>query len=543
MVDGIDLLLILPEIVLALVGLTILGVDLFYLRRKRGMAGEARSSFLGYFALGGLLVASGVSALWGPNSLLQGVGPLQQIFAGIIGRVQQGGELFGGALRMDGLTQFFRVVFLLVAALVLLLSLDRKWGDHEGEYYALLIFAVLGMILMTGAAELVTIYAALELTSIALYVLAALDFRRRSIEAGLKYFLFGAFSSAILLYGLSLVYGIAGTTTLVGVARAVALAGGLPGMLTPAGSGLLLGLIFLVAGFGFKLALVPFHAWAPDVYEGAPTPIAAFISTGSKAASFLVLLRVLRLGLIDVAGSATLDSFFARALRGLFGGEAGPPAPVQVEGWVGILAVLAFITFTAANLMALPQKNVKRLLAYSSIAHAGYMLIGVLLNSRAGTQALFYYLVAYLLTNVGAFATVVAVSRTVGGEEIKDFAGLSKRSLPLAGALSILFLSLGGLPPLAGFFAKFWLFWSAFQQGMVWLAVAALINTIIAFYYYLRVLRAVWFDAPADDKPVALGEFVSTVLLVTSVLVIAIGLLPQFALNVLERAVRVFFPF
>ncbi len=543
MVDGIDLLLILPEIVLVLAGLAILGVDLFYLRRKRGMAGEARSSFLGYFALGGLLVASGMSALWGPGSLLQGVGPLQKLFAGIIGRVQQGGDLFGGALRMDGLTQFFRVVFLLVAALVLLLSLDRKWGDHEGEYYALLVFAVLGMILMAGAVELVTIYVALELTSVSLYILAALDFRRRSAEAGLKYFLFGAFSSAILLYGLSLVYGMAGTTTLSGIARAVALAGGLPGMLTPDGSGLLLGLIFLVAGFGFKLALVPFHAWTPDVYEGAPTPIAAFISTGSKAASFLVFLRVLRLGLVDVAGSATLDSYLARALRGIFGGAAGPSAPVRVEGWVGILAVLAFITFTAANLMALPQKNVKRLLAYSSIAHAGYMLIGVLLNSRAGTQALFYYLVAYLLTNMGAFATVVAVSRAVGGEEIKDFAGLSKRSLPLAGALSILFLSLGGLPPLAGFFAKFWLFWSAFEQNMVWLAVAALINTIIAFYYYLRVLRAVWFDAPADDKPVAVSDFVSTVLVVTSVLVIVIGLLPQFALNVLERAVSVLFPF
>jgi NADH-quinone oxidoreductase subunit N len=519
--DGIDLVLILPEVILALLGIVILGVDLFYLRRKR-TDGASRSNYLGYFTLVSFLVVSLASWLFGPRSLLQGTQMFARLFAAITDRLQQGGEVFGGALVVDGITQFFRVVFLLVAALVLLLSLDRKWGEHEGEYYALLVFAVLGMTLMAGAVELVTIYVALELTSISLYILAAFDFRRRSIEAGLKYFLFGAFSSALLLYGLSLVYGFTGTTTLAGIARAITLAGGLPGILQPAGSGLLLGLIFLVAGFGFKLALVPFHAWTPDVYEGAPTPITAFISTGSKAASFVVVLRVFLVGL---------------------GGAAGNPAKGEWGGWAGLLAVLAVVTFTLGNLMALQQKNVKRLLAYSSIAHAGYMLIGILLNSRAGTQALFYYLAAYILTNVGAFATIVAVSRAVGGEELKDFAGLSKRNLPLAGALTVLFLSLGGLPPLAGFFAKFWLFWATFEQGLVWLAVAALINTIVAFYYYLRVLKAVWFEQPAEDKPVVVSDAVSVTLIATTGLVIFIGLVPQLALRFLEGAVSVLFPY
>jgi len=277
----------------------------------------------------------------------------------------------------------------------------------------------------------------------------------------------------------------------------------------------------LVAGFGFKLALVPFHGWAPDVYEGAPTPITALVSTGSKAASFVVVARVFQVALAGAGGDAQWAKW---------------------QGWRGLLALVAVVTFTAANLMALPQRNVKRLLAYSSIAHAGYMLIAVLLGSYQGYQALFYYLFAYVLTNVGAFAAVIAISRHVGGEEIERFAGLSKRSLPLAGGLTILFFSLGGIPPLAGFFAKFWLFYGTFKEGLYWLATVALVNTIIAFYYYLRVLKAVWFDPPAEDRPVATSDAVSVTLLVTSVLVIAIGVVPNWVLRLLEGAVRVLFP-
>lgn len=514
MIDKVDLLLILPEIILALMGLVILGVYLFYLRRRYD--GVARSEILGYATLVALVLVSLTSYLFGPRSLLQSSMP--QLFADLLRR----GSAFAGTFLVDGITQFFRVIFLLVAALVLLLSLDRKWGDHEGEYYALLILSVLGMSLMAAAGELITIYIALELTSISLYLLAAFDFRHRSIEAGLKYFLFGAFSSAILLYGLSLVYGYTGTTGLYEIAEAIRInSGGLAGLLQPEGHGLLLGIAFLVAGFGFKLALVPFHAWAPDVYEGAPTPIAAFISTGSKAASFVVVTRVFQIALRYIGGSARWGEW---------------------QGWTGLLALLAGVTFTAANLMALPQRNVKRLLAYSSIAHAGYMLIGVLLNSRTGVQALFYYLFAYVLTNVGAFATVVVVSRRVGGEEIEHFAGLSKRSLPLAGALTVLFFSLGGVPPLAGFFAKFWLFWATFEADLIWLAALGLANTIIAFYYYLRVLRAVWFDPPPEETPVVAGDAVSVTLLATSLLVIGIGIAFHWALNFLEGAVRALFP-
>jgi NADH-quinone oxidoreductase subunit N len=512
--DAVDLLKILPEIILALLGLVILGVDLFYLRRRPDRGN--RSSFLGYFTLVALVVVSLASLLFGPQSPLWFQGLMPRLFANLL----QGQPAFGGIFLWDGITQFFRVIFLLVAALVLLLSLDRTWGKHEGEYYALLVLAVLGMSLMTAAGELITIYVALELTSISLYLLAAFDFKRRSIEAGLKYFLFGAFSSALLLYGLSLVYGFTGTTRLDGIAEYIKQWGGLSGLFQ-GGQGLLLGIAFMVAGLGFKLALVPFHAWAPDVYEGAPTPIAAFISTGSKAASFVVVIRVFQVALRDAAGNAAWGTW---------------------EGWTALLALLAVATFTLANLMALPQKNVKRLLAYSSIAHAGYMLIGVLLVSEAGTQALFYYLFAYVLTNVGAFAAVIAVSRAVGGEELQHFAGLSKRSLPLAGALTILFFSLGGVPPLAGFFAKFWLFMATFQKGLIWLAVVGLLNTIIAFYYYLRVLKAVWFDAPAADTPVTTSDAVSVVLLATTVLITLGGLVPQIALPILRGAVGVLFP-
>jgi NADH-quinone oxidoreductase subunit N len=211
-------------------------------------------------------------------------------------------------------------------------------------------------------------------------------------------------------------------------------------------------------------------------------------------------------------------------------------------GWAGMLAVLAVVTFTVANLMALSQKNVKRLLAYSSIAHAGYLLIAVLLNTREGTQALFYYLAAYVLANMGAFAAVIAVSRAVGGEELKDFAGLSKRNLPLAGALTILFFSLAGLPPLAGFFGKFWLFWAAWKEGLIWLVGIGLLNTLVSFFYYLRVLKAVWFESPAEDKPVVLSDAVSVTLIATTGLVIFIGLMPQWALQFLEGAVSVLFP-
>jgi len=508
-----ELLLILPEIILALLGLVILAVDLFYLRRRAD--GAARSGWLGYFTLISLVLVSVASYLWGRESILKDSFP--RLFAELSLRR----TLFGGAFQVDEITLFFRVIFLLVAALVLLLSLDRKWGEHEGEYYALLVFSVLGMNLMTGAGELITIYIALELTSISLYLLAAFDFRRRSVEASLKYFLFGAFSSAILLYGLSLVYGFTGTTNLQDIANFVFEYGGLPG-LVQTGQGLLLGIAFMVAGFGFKLALVPFHAWAPDVYEGAPTPIAAFISTGSKAASFVVVLRVFQVGMRLAAGNAEWGTW---------------------SGWSGLLALLAVVTFTGANLMALPQRNIKRLLAYSSIAHAGYMLIGVLLGTAGGSEALFYYLFAYVLTNVGAFAAVIAVSRVVGGEEIERFAGLSKRSLPLAGALTVLFFSLAGVPPLAGFFAKFWLFKATFDGGLVWLAVVGLVNTIIAFYYYLRVLKAVWFEQPVEDTPVKTSDAVSVALLATTLLVILAGILPQWVLsNLVRGAVSVLFP-
>jgi NADH-quinone oxidoreductase subunit N len=378
--------------------------------------------------------------------------------------------LFGGMIRHDWLAFSFTILFLFSASIACMLSIGLGGVSDRGEYYALVIVATLGMSLMASAADLVMLYLSIETTSIPLYILAGfLKQDDKSTESGLKYFLFGAMTSTVMLYGFTLLYGAAGDTNLYRLADRM-LAGAIP-LVYIVGAALL-----VLVGFSFKVAAVPFHFWTPDVYEGAPTPITAFISTASKAAGFAVLLRVL------------LAVF-----------------PAVAPYWVSLLAVVAAVTMTLGNLLALAQKNLKRLLAYSSIAHAGYALIGVVALSQFGAGSAVFYLGAYVLTNLAAFAVVVLFARAAGSEEIADYAGMSRRSPGLALAMLVAMLSLAGMPPLAGFVAKFYVFAAAVQSGLIWLAVLGVLNAIIGLYYYLTVLKVIYlYRSEHEDKPITL---------------------------------------
>lgn len=429
-IDSSMILAILPEILLlALAGLVLL-LDL--------ILPEERRSNLGWVTASGLLLIGLVS-----------------LFVARPG--EQPALLWGGMVRHDWLAFIMKLLFLFSAAITSLFAMDDARLGKRGEFYILLLSSTLGMNFMASAADLVMLYLAIETTSIPLYVLAGFLIRDdKSTEAGFKYILFGALTSAIMLYGLSLVYGFAGTTSI------YQLASGLQqGQLT---SATMIGsLLLILVGFGFKISAVPFHFWAPDVYEGAPTPVAGFLSTASKAAGFAVLLRFLL--------------------------AAYPNIVVQ---WGAVLIAMSVATMTLGNLLALAQKNLKRMLAFSSIAHAGYILIGVVVASKMGTTSVIFYLIAYLFTNLAAFGIVTVYGRILGSDEIKDYAGMSRRSPWLALAMMVAFLSLAGMPPFGGFVVKFMVFASAVNANLVWLAVIGVLNSIIGLYYYLTVLKVVY---------------------------------------------------
>jgi NADH-quinone oxidoreductase subunit N len=403
------------------------------------------------------------------------------------------GTDFARMIYLDNYTNFFYFILILGSALTVLLSRPylEEYGKNLGEYYALVLFATVGMMLMASSAHLIMIFLGLEIMSIAVYVLAGL-FREdlRSNEAALKYLVLGAFSSAFLLYGMAMLYGAAGGTLyLSDLAVKLSDKAAMGSPLT------LLGIGLLIVGFGFKVAAVPFHFWTPDVYEGAPTPITAFISTASKAAGFAVLLRVMLAVFPAVAGD-----------------------------WTGILAGMATATMTLGNLLALAQKNIKRLLAYSSIAHAGYALIGLVALSQFGAASLVFYLTAYVVTNLAAFAVVILFARSAGSEEIADYAGLSRRSPGLALALMVALLSLAGMPPLAGFVAKFYVFAAAVQSGWIWLAFVGVLNAIVGLYYYLTVLKVVYlYRSENDHKPIAIPGVYAAALVICILAIVLIG--------------------
>lgn len=385
----------------------------------------------------------------------------------------------------------------------------KKLSSHQGEYFALLLLSMVGMMFLASAGELITLYVALELTTISLYVLAAyLKNESRSSEAGLKYLILGGISSALLLYGISLIFGLTGTTFLKDIKMTL-----ITTFLTyqKIGPALILSLIFLIAGFGFKLALVPFHMWVPDVYEGAPTPITAFLSVASKAAGLAAFIRV----------------FFRSFL--IF----------QID-WVLLIAVLAALAMIIGNIIALLQTNIKRMLAYSSIAQIGYILLGVVAATSRGVASVSFYLFVYLFANMGAFISAITFSNTTGSDEIKDYAGLSRRSPALAAMMAVFMLSLVGIPPLAGFTGKYYLFSAAIEQKYIWLVVIAILTSVISLYYYVGVIKQMYFQTSTADKPIAIPMALKVSLIISVIGVLLFGVYPNIFLNFAAQAALVF---
>lgn len=459
-----DFQYILPEIVLTAGALLLLVVDLLTSRQQQRVLGWCALAVLGATALT-LLPFSGANL--------------------VVSR---------GLLAIDGFAFFFKLIFLGSAAITILMSSSylEAEGLKAGEYYFLILCATLGMMFMASGIDLIAIFIGLETMAVAFYILAGyVKPNRRSNEAAVKYFLLGAFSLGLLLYGMSLLYGLSGTTNLREL-TATFVAGESDALL-------LVAMILVIAGIGFKIAAVPFHMWAPDVYEGAPTPVTAFLSVGSKAASFAMLIRI-----------------FFEGLPGL------------VEEWRPIFYALAIITMTMGNIAAITQSNIKRMLAYSSIAHAGYILIGVVAGTPRGFTAIFVYLMVYVFMQLGAFAVVSMLRReNVAGDELKDLSGLYFRYPVAAFAMLFFMLSLGGIPPTAGFMGKFWLFSAAIESGYVWLAVVAVGNSAISLYYYIRVIVYMWIKEEIAGPPIRVSPAMVAALVITLVGTIVFGLYPR----------------
>jgi NADH-quinone oxidoreductase subunit N len=471
-----------PEVVLTATLLAVLGVDVGAMRWE---SARHRQLVATIFAVLGCLVATAFVVLGGTSA-----GPV------------------GGMLVIDGAARVVKAAILGVTLLTLLLTLHTAVTRHVGEFVALTLLASVGMMLLAGAENLLMIFLSLELTSLTLYTLTALSKERaQAAEAALKYFLFGALAAAFLLFGISLLYGVGGELQLSRLGAA--LNGNERDPL------LLLALAFLLAGFGFKVAAVPFHLWAPDAYEGAPTPVAAFIASGSKVASFLVLGR-------------TLSSMAGAAGDGTWAGLA--------PGWIPLIVVLAAGSMILGNLAAILQHNVKRLVAYSAIAHAGYALLAVAGNTSHTLPALVYYAVTYAFTVVGVFGVIGVIERDTGGADIGRFGGLARRSPALALCLLVCVLSLAGIPPLAGFFGKFYVFATAAgatkgNLGLLWLVALALGMSAVSLYYYLGILKQAYVgESQAPDAPVHVGAGPWAGIALATVAVVVLGCAPNWLL-------------
>ena len=421
-----------------------------------------------------------------------------------------------GMLVLSPLSPILKGILLVLTICTALVSLETKFTEHAGEYFALLLLATVGMMFLVSTENTLLIFVSLELLSLCLYVMTAFNKQNiQSAEAALKYFLIGGVSAAFLLFGLSLAYGLTSELNLTRMAAHVAGA-----KLDPL---LVLAMLMIVVGFGFKVAAVPFHLWAPDAYQGAPTPSAAFIASGSKVASFFILAKVMMVGFAGAEGSGAWRGF--------------------AQGWVPILALLAALSVVVGNLAAIAQSSVKRLLAYSAIAHAGYALVGVLANQKTdGLAAVLYYVTTYALTTVGAFAVVAVVQEQMGNDKLTAFAGLSRRSPLLACCLMIFLLSLAGIPPLAGFFGKFYLFKAGLflkgggtaSLGLLWLVILALAMSAVSLYYYLQVLKQAFVaDAPPDAPALSMSKVTSVMLVLLAGSVLVLGVFPSLLLNTL----------
>ncbi len=479
LIPAVNMTPILPEIFLSVLAMALLLINVF---RPGG-----QKSYLAYISFIGIVAAAVlVGAGWGGHI-----------------------ESFSGSVVLDNFATFFKMIFLVAAGLTVLIADDymEREGCNHGELYPLILFAVVGMMLMASGTDLMTIFLGLEVMSVSLYVLAGFNrANKKSNEAGLKYFLLGAFSTGFMLYGMALIYGATGTTRLYKIATIV-------GQMTLPSANIMLvaGMLLMMTGFAFKIAAAPFHMWTPDVYEGAPTPMTAFMSAGPKAAGFAALLRI-----------------FLVALPTL-----------QVE-WSQVLWVLAALTMTIGNITALRQDNIKRVLAYSSIAHAGYALVGFAAGNGTGTAGILFYMLSYAFMNIGAFAIIILVGKK--GEtngNVSDFAGLGFKKPILALAMTLFLFSLAGVPPAAGFIGKFYLFSGAIQKGYIWLAVIGVLNSAASVYYYLRIMVYMYFKESTEEF-----EWVKVSVPVALALIIAVagtlipGVVPSYILQYAQMAVK-----
>lgn len=462
-----------PAIILCLFGCGILLTDAFLVRRT------------------GKRWLNAVTAL-------AGEGVVAAVLMQYLPEVRSGGALsgLGGSILVDGFGVFFNLVFMLAAALAVILSARymESEGEQRGEYYALILFAQAGMSIMATGQDLVVLFVALETMALSFYVMVGfLRDSKRSNEAAMKYLILGAFSSGLLAYGFSVLYGISGSTSLAVIGEAIADRAALDWIL-------ILALITTSVGLFFKIAAAPFHMWAPDVYEGAPTPTTAYVSVASKAASFALMIRL-----------------FVTAYGSL------------AEAWVPLLAIVAIATMTIGNLAAVTQSNLKRLLAYSSVAHGGYILLGLVAFSETGLRGIAIYLLAYVFMNFGAFALIAALRRDgEAAEELDDLNGLFGRAPGYTILMAIFMLSLAGIPPLAGFYGKYYIFLALLGKGYYIIAVFAALYVAVSAYYYFRVIRACWLGEAAE-RPASLDMNLGTrtALVASGVLTVVIGILPQ----------------
>jgi len=469
------LILLSPQLILVVWALLVLGLDLLLKKAKDNLA---------YVALAGLAPTLGAAVYL----LLQ----------------RPGQSLLSGMVQVDAYSLYFTIIACLASGLVILASMEymKARTRYRGEFYGLLLLATLAMTLMAASTNLIMIYLSIEFMSLTSYVLVGY-FRDdpKSSEAGLKYFLFGAVTSSLMLYGMSLMYGATGTTDLAEIAANLA---AMYATMPPMRWLILPAILFMLAGFSFKMALVPFHQWSPDAYEGAPTPVATLLSVGPKAMGFSILLRVLITAV-----------------------------PLFQFDWVAILMGISLVTMTLGNLTAMRQTNIKRMLAYSSIAQAGYVLVGVLSLGPFGEASglailgVLLYLMAYLFTNAGAFIAVIAFSHVTNSDEIADYAGLVRRAPALAAVMVVFLMSLAGLPPTAGFVGKLLVFGAAVKAGYYYLAIVGVVNSVISVVYYFNVVRQMFFLPPPVEGRLSLPRFPMVAVTICVVLVLLIGLYPQ----------------
>jgi len=479
----VNLGLLQPEICLAITAIAAIFADLLF-RRKMAVT---------LTALLGIVIAAALALP------LNGVNP---------------GPAGNGLFTIDSGTVFFRLFFLAMAFLLILVSSDyvKKMHDFHGEFIALLLLATLGATLAASASNIITILLSIELMAVSFYALVGFLKSDKGTESALKYILLGAVNAAVLLFGMALLFGFSASLTLDGIAIAAS-AGGVKN------AGLILGLTMVLAALGFKIAAVPFHMWAPDTYEGAPAPVALYLSTASKIAGFAVMLRVL---------SAFLQ-----------------PASFS-HNWGVVIAVISAITMTVGNLLAISQSNIKRLLAYSSVAQAGYMLVAIAaIGTSAGdisASSLLYFAIAFAAAEFAVFGVVIVVSRQVEHDEVADYTGMARRSPWLAGAMTLGLLSLIGLPPLGGFIGKFYVFSQATQHGLLWLVIIAVINSVISAYYYLRIIKTLWAEEPATREPLEFSFGPKVALTIASLAILALGLIPDVFTRATEFGARLLLP-